>query len=247
MLISKDLLGKALLQCASGKTPEVFIERDDGFLARERIERYFYGYDKWPIVERKLIDSIEDPVLEIGCNIGMHLKFLKSKGLKVLGIDISPRAVKIARKNGVPCLLMDARKISAKKIKEKFNTVLILYYGLGLAGSLREQVKMFKAIAKITTEKAVLIGSSIDALRTTDPAHKSYQEFNRRKGKLYGDITQVTLRLRMKNEASNWYNLLFINPRGAKRIAEASGWKLAKALPETKEKQRWYFVFKKAC
>ena len=111
----KDLLGEALLQFRNDKKPEIFIERDDGFIAREKIERYFYTYEKWPEAERKILDSIKGPVLEIGCNIGMHLKYLKEKrGLEVFGIDISEGAVKIARSLGLNCSVIDARKIKPK-------------------------------------------------------------------------------------------------------------------------------------
>ena len=103
---------------------------------------------------------------------------------------------------------------------------------------------MFESLRLITVKDAKLIGSSIDALKTDDPRHKAYQEFNKRKGKAYGNITQVTLRLRM-NEVGDWYNLLFINPKGAEFLAEQSGWKLVKAIPENEKKDRWYYVFEK--
>lgn len=237
-----DILGKAILDYMKGIRGKTFVIRDDGFKSREKIERYFKYYSEWSKVEREILDSIEGPVLEIGCNIGMHLKYLKEeRGLEVCGIDISPTAIMIARKNGLNCYVMDARRMIFSK--KYFKTILILYYGFGLAGTIEEQKNMLRDIYKITTDDAVLIASSIDPLATNNPVHLAYQEFNKERGKPYGDITQVTLRIKHDDEFGDWYNLLFINPNGVKKLLEGTGWKLEKAIQENE--RAWFYIIRK--
>ena len=240
--VTPDILGKALQDYMEGiGEGQTFVLRDDGFRSPERIGRYFQEYSEWPEVERRLLDNVVGGrVLEIGCNVGKHLKYLKGRGLEVVGIDISPGAVAIAREGGIDCRLMDARKMDFEK--GGFNTVLILYYGLGLAGTIEEEIKMLSELHRITAPDGRVICSSIDASRTDDPRHLAYQEFNRRKGKPWGNITQVTLRIEHCEEIGGWYDLLFINPDGLRQLVKDTGWRIEQAIPQTKEAQRWFYV-----
>jgi len=125
---------------------------------------------------------------------------------------------------------MDARNMNFPD--KSFDVVMILYYGFGLAGTIEDERKMLKDIYRITTDKGLFIGSGIDALKTDNPVHIAYQEFNKKKGKPFGDIAQVTLRLRHREYVGKWYNLLFINPNGLTKLIEGTGWKLSKVIPE---------------
>ena len=84
-----DVLGIALKDFLNGIKGETFVERDDGHKDIEPIERYFKGYNEWAEVEREIIDKIKGKVLEIGCNVGEHLRYLQEKGIDAYGIDIS--------------------------------------------------------------------------------------------------------------------------------------------------------------
>jgi len=239
-----DVLGAALKDFLKGIKGETFIERDDGYKDIEPIERYFKGYNDWPEVERKILDDVKGKVLEIGCNVGEHLRYLQEKGIDACGIDISEGAVELAKERGEKkVFLMDARNMSFTD--KSFDVVIILYYGFGLAGTIEDEREMLKDIYKITADKGLLIGSSIDALKTDNPLHVAYQEFNKKKGKPFGDITQVTLRLRHKEYVGEWYNLLFINPNGLAKLIEGTGWKLSKAIPEKVGGRAWYYILNK--
>jgi len=241
---TQDVLGSALKDFLNGIKGETFVERDDGYKDIELIERYFKSYSDWPEVERKILDEIKGKVLEIGCNVGEHLRYLQSKGIDAYGIDISEGAVELAKERGVKnVFLMDAKEMNFPD--KSFDAVLILYYGLGLAGTIDDERKLLKDIYRITAERGLLIGSSIDALQTNNPLHIAYQEFNKKKGKSFGDITQVTLRLRHKEYVGEWYNFLFINPNGLSELIKDTGWKLSKAIPEKIGGRAWYYVLSK--
>jgi len=243
-ILAQDVMEIALRDYIKGVRDETFVHRDDGYRDREPIERYFKTYNDWTEVEKKLLDEIKGRVLEIGCNIGEHLRYLQEKGLYAVGIDISPGAVKLANKRGVKnVFLMDARKMTFSE--KSFNVVLILYYGFGLGGTIEGQRKMLKDIYRITTEDGKIICSSIDALKTDNPLHIAYQDYNKKRGKAYGNITQVTLRVQHKNNFGEWYDLLFINPKGLSQLVNNTGWKISKIIAEKKGGRAWYYILSK--
>lgn len=54
-----------------------------------------------------VLDGVEGPVLDIGCGPGRLVASLARRGVAALGIDLSPTAVALARRNGVTVLERD--------------------------------------------------------------------------------------------------------------------------------------------
>ena len=238
-----DILGLALRDYLGGVRNQSFVHRDDGFSDREPIERYFKTFTEWSPVEQKLLAELSGTVLETGCNRGEHLRYLQERGVDAFGVDICPGAVQLAQEAGIKnCLLMDARRLNFER---KFDTVLMLYYGFGLGGTVDGQKELLRNLHRLTTEHGRIIASSIDALKTTVPQHLAYQEFNRQKGKAYGNVTQVTLRLQHQDYFGDWYDLLFVNPAGMAELISGTGWKLTKAIPEKEGGRAWYYILDK--
>lgn len=238
-----DVLGLALRDYLRGIRNQSFVHRDDGFSDREPIERYFKSFAEWSQVEQRLLTELNGTVLETGCNRGEHLRYLQERGIDAFGIDICPGAIQLAQEAGVKnCLLMDARKLNFER---KFDTVLMLYYGFGLGGTIESQKELLRDLHRLTTERGQIIASSIDALKTNTLQHMAYQGFNRQKGKAYGNVTQVTLRLQHQDHFGDWYDLLFVNPDGLAELVLGTGWQVTKAIPEKEGGRAWYYVLDK--
>ncbi len=47
------------------------------------------------------MEFVNGRVLDVGCGAGRHSLYLQKKGFDVLGIDVSPLAVKVCRLKGV--------------------------------------------------------------------------------------------------------------------------------------------------
>lgn len=56
-------------------------------------------------VDERVLDRCRGPVLDIGCGPGRHVHALRGRGSEVLGIDISPVAVRLARRRGAQPVL----------------------------------------------------------------------------------------------------------------------------------------------
>ncbi|MGH8886296.1 MAG: methyltransferase domain-containing protein [Egibacteraceae bacterium] len=54
--------------------------------------------------ERRLLDRVEPPVLDVGCGPGRLVADLRRRGTPVLGIDVAPGAVSLARERGASAL-----------------------------------------------------------------------------------------------------------------------------------------------
>ncbi|MEK7575855.1 MAG: class I SAM-dependent methyltransferase [Patescibacteria group bacterium] len=51
--------------------------------------------------------STGNKILDVGCAIGLDIETLRSKGFKVVGIDISPKMVNFARKRNSGCQIIE--------------------------------------------------------------------------------------------------------------------------------------------
>jgi SAM-dependent methyltransferase len=55
-------------------------------------------------VDESLLDRALGPVLDVGCGPGRHVEALHLRGVEVLGVDLSPTAVALARRRGARVL-----------------------------------------------------------------------------------------------------------------------------------------------
>ena len=98
----EDAFGQEIYDHYMGKGGFEIVERDDGYFDKTNgPDYYFLDYDHWPTHQKKGIRYAKGRVLDIGCGAGRHVLYLQDKGLDVLGIDISPLAIKVCKKRGL--------------------------------------------------------------------------------------------------------------------------------------------------
>src|SRR5215472_13664999 len=91
-----DAYGQEIFDCFNGAATQEIVERDDGFIDIGSACPYFQEFENWPIHEREAIQRARAPILDIGCGAGRVALYLQSRGYRVLAIDNSPMAVKVA-------------------------------------------------------------------------------------------------------------------------------------------------------
>lgn len=131
-----DLLGSALSDYYFRDNPgKLQSESELGDVEAVAIAHFFRSQEEMPALEIQALEHCKGKVLDLGCGAGSHLLLLQEKGLKCTGIDISPGAVRIAKERGVEDIIEgDIRNAEVGK----FDTVLLLMNGIGLAGNLAE-------------------------------------------------------------------------------------------------------------
>jgi SAM-dependent methyltransferase len=203
------------------------VERDDGYIvAHGDAGIYFNDYKKWPPHYKKAMRYVRGRVLDIGCGAGRCSLYLQRKGLDVVGIDISPLAIQVCKERG----LRDARVLSISQINKElgiFDTVIMMGNNFGLFGSFAGARRILKKLHKITSGKARIIAETNDAYQTNDLIHLDYHEFNRKRGRMSG---QVRIRVRRGKYATPWFDYLMVSKEEMENILKGTGWKVEKCI-----------------
>ena len=79
---------------------QYIVERSDGFLDILETGPLFQGHEDWQDYEKEAMNSVKGRVLDVGCGAGRHAIYLQNKGFDVLGTDISPLAIEVAKRGG---------------------------------------------------------------------------------------------------------------------------------------------------
>jgi SAM-dependent methyltransferase len=213
-----DAFGQMLLD---GADTEI-IERDDGFLDAAKF-LYFAPVTQWPAVERRALRWVRGRVLDAGLGAGRVALELQRRGRSVVGIDISPGAVEVAGERGV----RDVRLLAFEAVDDsigQFDTIVMLGNNFGLFGSPSKARRLLRRLRPLADR---IVAASIDPHATEDPAHLAYQERNRRRGRMAG---QLRLRVRYRDLIGPWFNYLFVSPDEMASILEGTQWRITRLL-----------------
>ncbi len=200
------------------------VERDDGFIAAGDAAAYFASYRNWAACEKRAIKHARGRVLDIGCGVGRHAIYLQSRGHDVLGIDVSPLALKVARLRG----LRKTRVLPITKVSRSlglFDTVLLLGNNFGLLANKRRARWLLRRFKAIMPPDGRIIASSHDIYQTDAKEHVAYQRRNRRRGRMGG---QIRMRIRHRRYATPYFDYLMVSLKEMEQIVAGTGWSIAR-------------------
>jgi SAM-dependent methyltransferase len=215
-----DAFGLALMDFLKGKSFDLVVERDDGYVDVDNVLGYFQEYRDWPLHQKTVMKLAKGRVLDVGCGAGRHALHLQSKGLPVLGIDASPAAIRVCRKRG----LAKARAVSIERFRAKpgqFDTVLMMGNNLGLLGNPHSARRLLRKLFDITSDEGRIVAETMDPYRSKNPDHRQYHRLNRRRGWMPG---LVRIRIRYRCHLSSWFDYLFVSKREMERLIAGTGW-----------------------
>ncbi len=222
----EDAFGQGLWAHHNGKESLEIVERDDGYIDAMNPTIYFSEHKDWPPSVQKAMEFVKGRVLDVGCGAGRHSLYLQKKGLDVLGIDISPLAIKI-------CKLRGLRKAEVMSIDEvdfkpnSFDTIIMMGNNFGLFQSFKRARELLKRFHKMTSPNALIIAETRDPYTTDNPAHLEYHRSNRKRGRMGG---QVRIRVRFKKYATKWFDYLMVSKEEMREILRGTGWKVERFI-----------------
>lgn len=225
MKATEDAYGQQLLaQYKSQTATAEFIERDDNYLdTGSEAGTYFFDYEQWSQLERQAIASAVGRVLDIGCGAGRHSLYLQRKGFDVTAIDNSPGAIEVCRLRGLKKAIVRPIADVDEFAPDSFDTLLMLGNNFGLFGDPQNARLILGELSRITSREAQIIAGARNPYQTDDPEHLEYHEFNRRRGRMPG---QIRMRVRYGRTVGAWFDYLFVSPEEMEEIVAETDWKI---------------------
>lgn len=218
----QDAYGQEMLAHLRGEIVFEIVERDDGYIHAipGAPAMYFTSIEDWKSQERQAIAHAQGRVLDIGCGAGRVGLHLQSKGHEVVGIDNSPGALEVCRQRGFTATqLMSISQIGPRL--GIFDTIVMFGNNFGLLENNRRAKWLLKRLYRMTSPEGRILAMSNDIYQTTDPIHLAYQEFNRQRGRMAG---QIRIRIRHRKIKTPWFDYLLVSPPEMGNILEGTGW-----------------------
>ena len=198
-----DIFGEALQAYFKGDKTELFIEDAKGNKYPHDLSKYFRKYKQLDKLEKQIISLSSGRILDVGCGPGNYLPYLNRKG-KVLGIDISPKVIKVCKERGFKNIkVIDIFKL---KSKEKFDTIVLLENNLGMAQTIPNTKKLLRILANLLNKSGKILTNVRDVKN--------------------GDYFDGKMRMIYKNKKGDWISWISFSPKFLKSLCEDVGLKM---------------------
>jgi SAM-dependent methyltransferase len=207
----KDVLGQAIHDYHHQNSPgELWIHNRYGPKEPMPIEAYFRDEDDMPDLEWHAMNECRGRVLDVGAGAGSHALELQNRNYDVTALDISPLAVAVMQERGVKHAI--AQDIYSY-MGEKFDTILLLMNGIGLAGNLKQLSTLLHHFKTLLAKGGQLMFDSSDITYL--------YEGNMPETGYYGEIQY---QYEYKGETTEWFEWLYIDEAMLITIANEAGW-----------------------
>ena len=171
-----------------------------------------------PGADRAAMDRCLGHVLDAGAGTGLHSLFLLQRGHRITSIDISPHAVSIMKRRGLP----DVHCESVFEFQSRrFDTLLMLGHGIGMVGTIDGLDRFLTHAHGLLTEHGQLLLDSVDVRITDNPRDLAYHKANRRAGRYVGEIR---MQFEFQGETGPECEWLHVDTETLNTHAEAAGW-----------------------
>ncbi|MBS9461803.1 class I SAM-dependent methyltransferase [Flagellimonas sp. 389] len=125
----------------------------------------FRSYNEMPLLEQKALRLAKGKVLDIGCGAGSHALYLQNKGLEVTALDTSKGAIEVCKERGVKTTVQNT---ILNYNESKFDTLLLLMNGIGLAGKLIDLAKFMSHLKSLLLPNGQILLDSSDIIYMFD-------------------------------------------------------------------------------
>ncbi|MFB6320765.1 class I SAM-dependent methyltransferase [Saccharicrinis sp. FJH54] len=175
----------------------------------------FRSYSRLPAIEKSAISNCNGRVLDTGACTGAHALILQEKGFDVTALEISDLCCEVMKKRGVEHVIHgDILRIEPTK----YDTVLVLMNGTGLAGTINNLGSFLKRLGSFLNSGGQILIDSSDLKYLYEEDDGSYLvDLN---GAYYGEIDFQMEYNGIKGETFPW---LYVDPDTFALIAEQSG------------------------
>jgi 2-polyprenyl-3-methyl-5-hydroxy-6-metoxy-1,4-benzoquinol methylase len=181
----------------------------------------FRTYKQMPAIEKKALNLCKGSILDVGACAGAHSVYLQDKGFEVTSLETSELCCEVLKNRNLRNVIhQDIFKFS----NQKFDTILLLMNGTGIAGSLSGlEVMLHHLKTLLNPEGQILIDSS-------DLIYLFEQEDGSALVNISGDsyYGQLTFQTEYKNWKSQPFSWLYVDLSNLEDAVEKNQLKIKK-------------------
>lgn len=158
-LLFDDPIGRAVYDFHFNSNNQPIVVHSDDFDDDTIDTEYlFRNYKKMPALEKKAMSLCKGKVLDVGACAGVHSVYLQEKGFEVTAVETSALCCEVLKSRNVENVIQqDIFKFN----NQKFDTILLLMNGTGIAGTLDGlDVLLHHLKSLLNPEGQILIDSS---------------------------------------------------------------------------------------
>lgn len=201
-----DILGRAILDWHRGDGDhKLWINNRYSQYEPEEmpVEYYFRSAEEMPELELLAMDYCRGKILDVGAGAGAHALLLQDTGKNVHALEISKNACLVMKERGVKSILNAS--IFEFNQNQKFNTILFMMNGLGLAQNINGLRQLFLKLKSLLAKNGQILFDSSDVHYLYDNAINPLPKPTDR---YFGE---VEYQYEYKNEKGDWYTWLYID------------------------------------
>ncbi len=213
----KDPIGLAISDFTQKKeNPDITVKSDlceDDYMP---VPYLFRSYENMPPIEKKALDLCIGEVLDVGAGAGCHSIYLYNKGLNIKAIDSSEGAVQYLRTKNID----SECKTFLDYKKNRFDTILLLMNGIGIAGSLKKLPSFLDHAKTLLKPGGQILCDSTDInYMYLDEEGGTWMDLA---SEYYGEMQ---FKMIYKNAETDWFPWLYIDFETLKSTAQKVGLK----------------------
>ena len=222
-----DPLGAAVSDYLSN-THRPFIEVESNIFENEEIpvEYLFRSFEWMPPKEQRALSLARGRILDVGAGSGIHALALQQLNKDVVALDLSEKCCDAMKKRGV--IQVIHQDFFNYADTEKFDTILLLMNGFGIAGTLDHLDVFLKHCKSLLKPGGMIIGESADILYMFEEEDGSVNiDLN---GSYYGELQY---RMHYKDQTGDWFPWLYISSDLLSDYAEKAGLQIVDLIEGT--------------
>jgi SAM-dependent methyltransferase len=206
----KDIHGQAILDYYRGnEAATLLLHTNYGQPEEMSVEVFFREELDFSSIEHLALIECQGKILDLGAGAGAHALVLQSRGFDVYALENSPGCVEVMQASGVShCLFADYRTHQGK-----YDTVLMLMNGLGLAGTSQEVPALLKKCISLLNPGGQLL------LDSSDISYLYADGLDKPSG-YYGE---VRYQYEYLGEKGNWFDWVYIDQQLLQAITDDLG------------------------
>ncbi len=218
-MAKNDPIGKAI-ECyvKNGSSSPIEVESDLMENDVIPVDYLFRTFELMPELEQLALKSCHGKVLDVGTAAGPHCRWLRDKGFEVTAIDTSKGSINYLNTKFPNDKNVQISIMGMSSAEEKYDTILLLMNGIGLAGDLSSLPNLLNHLKGLLTEKGKILCDSTDV-------KYFYQEED---GGLWVDLNteyygNFKFKMNYDDHTTGWFPWLYVDEQTLESNADECG------------------------